>query len=225
MRENILREHFKKFISKLETYLLVVIHPFKIHQQFHSQIPLYSYDSSLQVPLTLAESLGFSWIFSFLRGLFRIIFLNLFLNLLFTFQSDSLSLLEEMMRDSGLMTYSFFLITLALDVIFFPIGQFILTEFWSFLIKFYAKILNPQLPVAEISQQISVHALSSNVFLLIPVVGDVIQSFYYIFLLYAGLRANLCASRSLSLVILMTPILALIMLIALILVIGFYFAA
>jgi ABC-type multidrug transport system permease subunit len=69
----------------------------------------------------------------------------------------------------------------------------------------YSKWLNPDQDHEEIADQITTHALSSNLFTIIPFLGDLIQSGLYYFLLYAGLRSNLGASRSLAWVILLTP--------------------
>lgn len=124
------------------------------------------------------------------------------------------------MRTSGFSTYYFFLFSAALDIIFFPVGAVIVTEVWTWIIRVYARWLNPELPADEIAHQITVGALSSNLFNIIPFVGDVIQFFLYLFLLYAGLRANLGASRSLAVVILLTPTVLFFMLISLI---GFLF--
>jgi hypothetical protein len=83
------------------------------------------------------------------------------------------------------------------------------------MIRLYSKWLNPDLPHEEIADQISTHALSSNLFSIIPFLGDLIQSGLYYFLLYAGLRSNLGASRSLAWVILLTPTLLAMMVLSL----------
>jgi hypothetical protein len=86
-----------------------------------------------------------------------------------------------------------------------------MTEVWAWIIRTYSKILNPNLPHEEIADQITTHALSSNLFTIIPFIGDMVQLFLYQFLLFAGLRSNLGASRSLAMVILLTPTILLLM--------------
>lgn len=190
-------------LQMIETYLMVLVHPFRIHQQFRHQLPLP--DQGVYEPLTLAESLGISWIFAILRGLFRIIILNFFLASFLEMQSENFPILQDMLMSSGASTYYFFLFSAALDIIFFPIATIVLTEVWTWVIKKYAQMLNPDLPHADIADQITTHALSSHLFSIIPFIGDLIQSVLYYFLLYAGLRSNLGASRSLAWVILLTP--------------------
>jgi hypothetical protein len=188
-----------------ETYLTVLIHPFRIHQQFRFNLPIPNHEGHIYEPLTLAESLGMSWIFAILRGLARIIVLNFFLSSFLSMQSDEFPFLQDLLKSSGASSYYFFLFSAALDIIFFPIGTIVMTEVWAWIIRKYAEWLNPELPHHDIADQITTHALASNLFSIIPFLGDVIQTLLYYFLLYAGLRSNLGASRSLAWVILLTP--------------------
>ncbi len=212
----------KTFTDTFETYLMTLVHPFKLHQQFRSRIPLNSSEGYLFKPLTMAEGLGISWVFAIIRGLFKLVILNVFLSTFMSLQSEEFNILQELVQNSGFATYYFLLFSAALDIIFFPIGALILTELWSWVIRVYAKLLNPDLPAEEIADEISVHALSSNLFNIIPFIGDFIQTLVYFFLLYAGLRSNLGASRSLAMVILITPTLVGFMLLSLFALVFFY---
>lgn len=189
----------------IETYFMVLVHPFRIHQQFRFKLPLPHQKGHLYEPLDLAEAIGISWVFAILRGLFKIILLNFFLQSFLKMQSENFPYLEELLEGSGLSTYYFFLFSATLDLIFFPIGAIIVTEFWAWIIRKYGGWLNPDMPNDEIADQITTHALSSNIFMIIPLIGDFVQTLLYIFLLYAGIRSNLGASRSLTWVILLTP--------------------
>lgn len=204
---------------------MVLVHPFRIHQQFRHRLPLPNHDGHLYEPLTLAESLGISWLFAILRGLGRIIVLNFFLQSFLNMQSENFPFLQEMLKNSGASSYYFFLFSAALDIIFFPIGTIVMTEVWAWIIRKYAEKLNPELPHDAIADQITTHALSSNLFSIIPFIGDVIQSLLYYFLLYAGLRSNLGASRSLAWVILLTPTVILLMTFSIVMFMVFYLVA
>jgi hypothetical protein len=212
----------KKLVEILETYLMVLVHPFRIHDQFRHQLPIPNHEGHLYPPLTLAESLGVSWVFAVIRGLARIIVLNFFLGSLLKLQSENFPFLQEFIQSSGASSYYFFIFSAALDIIFFPVSSIVLTEVWAWIIKRYSGWLNPDLPHDEISDQITTHALASNVFSIIPFIGDFVQSFLYYFLLYAGLRSNLGASRSLAWVILLTPTLLFFMFLCTFLFIVFY---
>ena len=194
----------KNLMPLLETYIMVLVHPFRIHHQFRYQVNLPGQDH-LYAPLKLSEALGISWIFAIIRGLGKILILNVFLESFLRLQSENFPVLQDIIYSSGLSTYYFILFSAALDIIFFPISSLVMTEVWSWVIRLFSKWLNPDLPHEEIADQITTHALSSNLFAMIPFLGDLIQSGLHFFLMYAGLRANLGASRSLAWVILITP--------------------
>ena len=215
----------KNLIQLIETYFMVLVHPFRIHQQFRFNLPLPNHDGHIYAPLTLAESLGISWIFAIMRGLGKIIILNFFLHSFMNMQSENFPFLQDLLRGSGSSTYYFLLFSAALDIIFFPVSTIVLTEVWAWIIKKYASYLNPDLPADDIADQITTHALSSNIFAIIPFIGDLIQSALYYFLLYAGIRSNLGASRSLAVVILLTPTLAFFMVLSLVFFLIFYLVA
>jgi hypothetical protein len=210
------------FFKSLETYLMVLVHPFRIHQQFRFHIPLPNHDSYTYEPLSLAESISLSWVFSVIRGLGKIIILNYFLHTFWQFQSDEFPIIQELIEGPGLSAYYFLVFSSALDIVFFPIIAFVSSELWAWIIRQYANWLNPALPKEEIADQITTHALSSNLFSMIPVLGDIVQNALYYFLIYAGLRTNLGASRSLAFVILLTPFIAILMTISLFFLILFY---
>ncbi len=212
----------KTLVEIFETYLMVLVHPFRIHDQFRHQLPIPNHEGHLYRPLTLAESLGVSWVFAVIRGLARIIVLNFFLGSLLKLQSENFPFLQEFIKTSGASSYYFFLFSAALDIIFFPVSSIVVTEVWAWIIKRYSGWLNPDLPHEEISDQITTHALASNVFSIIPFIGDLVQGFLYYFLLYAGLRSNLGASRSLAWVILLTPTLLFLMFISTVFFMVFY---
>lgn len=215
----------KNLLDMVETYFMVLVHPFRIHQQFRHALPIPNHEGHIFEPLTLAESLGISWVFAILRGLFKIIIMNFFLHQFMQMQSENFPILQEILKSSGMSTYYFLLFSAALDIIFFPVATLVMTEVWAWVIRKYAGWLNAALPADEIADQITTHALSSNVFAIIPFIGDFIQSILYYFLLYAGIRSNLGASRSLTWVIILTPTIFLLMMMSLIAFTFFYLAS
>ncbi len=214
----------KNLIPILETYVMVLVHPFRIHHEFRYKLPVPGEGEPL-VPLTLTEALSVSWVFAILRGLCKILIINYFLQSFISMQSETFPFLQMMMEGTGFSTYYFLIFSSALDIIFFPIGALVVTEFWAWVIRAYAKILNPDLPREDIADQITTHALSSNLFNMVPFIGDLIQPILYYFLLFAGLRSNLGASRSLAWVILLTPTILGLMLLSLLFFTLFYLVA
>lgn len=204
---------------------MVLVHPFRIHHQFRHQLALPNQGEMSLEPLILSEAISISWIFAIFRGLFKLVILNFFLQSFLSMQSESFPLLQEIVVSSGISTYYFLLFSAALDIIFFPITALVMTQIWGVVIRRFSKWLNPNLPHEEIADQITTHALSSNLFQIIPILGDIIQPILYYFLLYAGLRNNLGASRSLSMVILATPTVLLAMILTFLAFIFFCLAA
>jgi len=202
----------KDILTLFETYILVLIHPFKIHQQFRHNLPLHNCEETALEPLSLGEALSVSWIFSIVKAFGKVLILNFFLQIFWHFQANEFPILKEIIEGPGFSAYYFFLFSIFLDLIFFPILTFITSEIWSFFIKHYARLLNPNLDAEKIADQIVTHALSSHLFSMIPIIGDFIQIIFYHFLLYAGLRANLETTRSLAILILVTPLVLIFML-------------
>lgn len=205
----------KMITDLLETYFMVLVHPFRIHQQFRHSVALPGHEGHFFSPLKLSEALGISWVFAIIRGLCKLVLMNFFLQSFISIQSDKFPLLQGLLLSSGISTYYFLLFSAALDIIFFPVAALVMTEVWAWMIRLYSKWLNPEMDHEEIADQITTHALSSNLFTIIPFLGDLVQSGLYYFLLYAGLRSNLGASRSLAWVILLTPTLVGMMVISL----------
>jgi hypothetical protein len=195
----------RSIVDLIETYFMVLVHPFRIHHQFRFNVALPGQNNHFFTPLKLSEALGISWVFAIIRGLAKLVLMNFFLQSFINMQSESFPILQDILISSGLSTYYFLLFSASLDIIFFPVTALVLTEVWAWFIRMYSKWLNPDLDHEGIADQITTHALSSNLFTIIPFIGDIIQSVLYYFLLYAGLRSNLGASRSLAWVILLTP--------------------
>lgn len=200
------------FKDILETYFTVLVHPFKVHGQFRFEMSSTS-EYSLK-PLSLAEAIGVSWIFNLLRGFLKIVILNFFI--ITVGKSFSAMELGGLFSEGMSRGYSFFVLSSALDILFFPIAALIINSYWAWFIRLFIRWLNPDLDREKIAEQITTHALSSHVLGIIPFIGELFQFFCYYFLLYAGLRANLGASRSFSLVVLVSPFLLIFMFLSLV---------
>ncbi|MFY7993552.1 MAG: hypothetical protein ACOVP4_09695 [Bacteriovoracaceae bacterium] len=205
----------QQLLHLFETYLLPVVHPFRIHRHFHMNLPLPGREGERIGALNLSEALLFSWIFAVLKGLMRIVLINIVIQSFISFQSENFPFFEMVAQEAGLTTYYFLLFSAMLDIVFFPILTMVTTEFWNWVIRLFANLMDFQGDREEVAHQITVTALSSYVFFLIPLIGELIQAFMYYIMLYAGLRENLRASRSLAFVILISPAILLTMVLCL----------
>jgi hypothetical protein len=195
---------FNSTFPLIEAYLHVLVHPFRTHDYWRHNIPLWSDDFKLP-KLTMPEALSISWIFWIIGAIAQIILINISLKLLLAHQNENDILYFLIHEADALFPYYLIVFSLLLDLVFFPILVLVQTEVMSWLIKFYAKLLKYQGSVDDVADQITTAALSSHFFSFIPMLGKPLVSIANFFLLYAGLRRNLGVSAPMSFVILMTP--------------------
>lgn len=208
-------------MALFESYLNALIHPYKTHDYVKHNVPMW--DGEVSVPkLNLPEALTLSWIFWIIGGLVQMLVLNSVLSLLLSYQNENDILYLLIDTADALFPYYIILLSLLLDLIFFPILTLIQVEVMNTIIRFYAKLLGQENDTHETADQISTVALSSNFFSFIPLFGKMLVQFSYLFLMYVGLRHNLGASRSLSIVILLTPVFILVASISLLFLSVFY---
>jgi len=198
---------FEDLKKQFETYFLCLSHPYKFHSSLRFDVPFLNDYSEKLEPLSFPMALSISWFFSILRGLGKILILNLLIQSLLEIHLEELPIIGEILQETSISAYSFLILSSSLDIIFFPVGLMIATEFWTWVIKKFADYIDPTQDNAKISHEITTHALTSNAFIFLPFIGDFIQLYTYVFLLYVGLRVNLGVSRSLASVILLTPLL------------------
>ena len=87
----------KSIFDLLETYFMVLVHPFRIHQQFRYQVALPGQENHLFEPLTLSEAVGISWVFAIIRGLAKLMIMNFFLQSFINMQSESFPILQDLL--------------------------------------------------------------------------------------------------------------------------------
>ena len=204
----------KDVIDYFHTYLFALLQPSKVHAWLKHGIAPWV---ALELPPrpALVESIGVSWFMAIFQGLSKIALAGILLKLLIQFQQDNGWDFALVDSDSELIPYYFLVISTALDLIFFPILTLVVTQFWNFVVRAFGWMLGLETEERQkIAEQVTVVALSSNFFLVLPIVGVILQKFAWYFLMYKGLRQNLGASRSLSVVILMAPTMLMLMMAA-----------
>lgn len=189
-------------IDTFSTFIYYLIHPFKTHEAFKQN------DESV-TKLTVYESLGTSWFFVVVNGIFRIVILNFILIGIIDFISSSDFSLAEIIDTDQIPAYSFIVLSAVLDVVFYPLFGLFLIQFWEVVFKFFARLLNVDGDLTDITQDILTVSFSSQILSLIPIFGGGLSRMANLILLYAGLRVRLESSPVLSVLILMTPLLIL----------------
>jgi hypothetical protein len=146
-----------------------------------------------------------SWALAIIQGLSKLLLANLLVQAFLALQEDG-GVFHLLVDEYGaLLPYYLLVFSTALDLIFYPVLTMVTLEFWNFLIRLFGRFLGMGEERDVAARQITTQALSSNFFLIVPIMGPFLQKFAWLFLMYVGLRERLQASRSLTAVILVTP--------------------
>ena len=132
------------------------------------------------------------------------------------FIQDQNVLLSGLVDINKFSTFYIFIFSSILDIIFYPLFGLFLIQFWTFIINLYGQLLGETQDIIRKTDDIIAVYLSSHFLRVIPFLGDSLQGFVALILLYSGLRVQLKASPLLSLCIIFTPILLLLILVSMI---------
>lgn len=189
----------------LHSYALCLLRPRVMLDWLRHGIAPYA-DGEHELPQPeLTGQLAVSWMFAVIQGIVRILLANFMVQLFLRYQNEDNFFYSFVDVEDGLFPYYVLLFTTALDLVFFPILTLIVTEFWNFILRQYARWLKVEGDVDDVARDITTVALSSHFFLVLPVIGVVFQQIAWVYLLYVGCRHHLQATRLLSIVILITP--------------------
>lgn len=190
--------------NHFQSYFHYLIHPFKTHDAFMGKETDLSFTPK---KLSVYESLGASWTFIVLNGIIRIFLVNLVLLAFLKVSDSEFGFFSSVISEDGLLGFYFLILSTILDVIFYPLFTLFLIQFWEFVIRLFAKFLGHTENIEEKARCIMTVALSSHVFSVVPILGNMAQKFAALVLMYAGLRKQLNASAMLSVCIMMFPVL------------------
>lgn len=193
----------QSLLDYLHTYTLCLLKPRQMLDWLKYNVSPHQ-EENLPQP-ELGYQLGVSWAFAIVQGLSRLLVANMLVQLFLNFQDDDLFFSTLVDREDGLFPYYILVFSSALDLIFFPILTLVVTEVWNLILRLYAGFLQVEGEPQEMASDITKVALSSHFFLLLPVIGPLFQQLAWLYLLYVGCRHRLGASRSLSVIILITP--------------------
>lgn len=186
----------------LYSYLMYLIHPFKSHEVLNGS----NRDDDLGISkISLYEALGTSWIFVVFNGLLRILMINFVIWIFYRFTANEDGLLFQLVQSENTTGFYFLILSTILDIIFYPLLTLILVHFWEFIVRIYARLLGFEGDVGQKARDVLTVSLSSNVLMVIPIIGDFAQKLVAIFLMFVGLRKQFGMSMSIGVCILLTP--------------------
>lgn len=218
--------------SILTDYVLAFLHPFKTHEYLRTcrdnlhlkfkgtQLTIANEESEVDAPienetgLSFVEVLSVSWIMAIINGIYSIGFIY------FGYMtSDALSETESL---SFLISSTFSFETQKalvswsiLQVVLFPVTLWFYTKVWVVIIKFFGNLFEFDGDVEEVTFQIVNQSIVTNLFLIIPIFGEMVRHFSSIVYLFAGLRKNMGLSTLQSLIVVASPLFIFVLLIVL----------
>lgn len=185
-----------------QTYIYYLIHPFKTHDGFNQKA-----DPGFELQkMGLYESLGTSWVFVVINGLFRITLINFVLYTFINIMGDNLNYFSIVTNEDRYLGYYFIILSTILDVIFYPLITMFILQFWEFILRTFALILNIEGDVDDKIKSILSVSLSSHILFIIPIFGGMAQKLASFILMYAGLRKQFKTTPSMSICIMAVPL-------------------
>ena len=92
-------------------------------------------------------------------------------------------------------------------MVLFPLGAFVFVKFWGLLLRFFIRLY--ELPVKDEERavdEVVAGSLTSHMFLVVPIFGEIAKHISSMVFLFAGLRSNLGMSVLQALMVVISPL-------------------
>jgi len=209
--------------SIVTDYILAFLHPFRTHE--HLRLKRENVRSNLKgTPLTIAsedtlveesieearglsfvEVLSVSWILAIINGIYSIGFIY-FGYMTSDALSDTESLSFLISSTFSFETQKVLVSWSILQVVLFPVTLWFYTKVWVVIIKFFGNLFEFDGDVEQVTFQIVNHSIVTNLFLIVPIFGEMVRHFSSIVYLFAGLRKNMGLSTLQSIIVVASPL-------------------
>ncbi len=208
----------------LKEYVLTFLHPFKTHEvlrNLRSQqrpLALATDIENTEEPeisgLNFVEVMSVSWVMAIVSGLYSIGMIYFgYITGSYMSESDSLS---SLISQNISLEYQKILISWSiLQVIIFPITLWFYAKVWTVVIRFFGNLFEFNGDLEKVTSQVVNHSIVTNLFLVIPIFGEMIRHFSSIIYLFAGLRNNMSFSILQSLIVVCSPLIIFVLFIVL----------
>ncbi|MBT3235888.1 MAG: hypothetical protein HN353_08050 [Bdellovibrionales bacterium] len=175
----------------IELFLFHFIHPYQGGSDY-----LYH-----QKGVRTSEALAISWALLMVQTAYYLAGVSLGISL-----SDHFNINEGLQ-----VPYKVFQLALLfalLKTIFYPIWGWITVQFWSAIIKFFARLYDKDrtIQLDEHSQFIATSSLVSNTFLLVPILGPPVQTIASFFYIFAGVKKVLHFTTLQGVIVILSPV-------------------
>jgi hypothetical protein len=182
--------------SLLSIYCNALFRPFHTHRELRL---------NRTEPMDTVEAISLSWMFSSAKALYSLI--AIIFALYWLDQSPNLN-------DSfavnlwATQVQRFTVYVILLEFILFPIGEYFYMKFWGLVIKFFCLLFELEEDNRErLAREVANYSLASNVFLAVPIFGQLLRHLAGLFLIYAGLRNNIGFNPLQAAIVLLAPLL------------------
>jgi len=140
--------------------------------------------------LSFAELLGISWALQMIHGLYSVI--TIYLGIMsFDYFSNSKNFTHLMFESLSFQFQKMSLITILFEVVFYPFIFQFAYKFWNACFKFYSQIFEHDDPnFEEKSQEVLTSVFSANLFLLLPILGNVLSNIAFCFFLFRAMKSK-----------------------------------
>ena len=161
--------------------------------------------------LNLQIGILISWLFFMVQVAYTLLGLKLGVVLFEKVQEEtSWDILMDATSLSSFSDNRIVIFSALLSVVFFPLVAWVYIKFWIIIVTFTDNLFferDSEFSAKDVFSDVVVATLPSHALLVVPVIGYVLKQFFFVFLLYAGLRSNLKYNFSQSLIVLLAPIL------------------
>lgn len=153
------------------------------------------------------EVMGISWSLHMLYAFYSVFALYMGV-MSYEYLSKSESFTHLMFQSLTVTTQKISLMITLAQVIFYPFVFQFGFKFWSYIVKFYAEVFDYEgereldVEVEELLNTI----LTANIFLIIPIFGNVLSNMAQAYYLFLGLRVKMGFTRAQAFLVLLTPL-------------------
>ena len=219
--------------SIVNDYITAFLHPFKVHEGLslnrdiatkkinNSELSIATEEHLKDVEFSKAsgllfvEVLSISWVLAVINGIYSI-----GLTYLGFLASDALIDSKELsflVNGNISVEGQKILVSWAIvQVIFFPVTLWLYSKVWMVVIKFFGSLFDFDGDLEKVSAQIVNHSMVTNLFLVVPIFGEMIRHFSSIIYLFAGLKKNMRLTTLQSLIVVCSPLFIFVLLIVLV---------
>lgn len=194
-------------INILSNYVKYFLHPFETHRELYRSREHGEHESDRP---KLVDFISISWLFMMVKAMYALVFL-------YIGKKSSEYLLEQetisnLLGPGAAEIHRFIILFTIFEVILFPVALWFYAKFWGLIINFFCTLFDNNRPDKDqVVEEVVATSLTANMFLLVPIIGELGKYFSALFFLYAGLRENLKFSKVQSIVVLLGPLLLLLL--------------